>query len=330
MRISFIEPHLEVYGGIRRIIELSNRLVRMGDEVTIYHPAGTPCTWLPSLAQVRPLDEARRVQHEVVIFNDPPHYRLVRGLAARLKVFYVLILYEKERLRGFNPKVLWPKKGRMMSMRRALDLPFLKLANATWIKNYLEEELGVDCELVLGGVNQDLFHPVEVERNGDRLLILATGDPRPRKGMRTVLESVARASRKVPNLVLETYYGKGIRQEKMAEVYSRADLFVDGQWEEGCGWNNPVAEAMACRVAVVCTDIGGVADFAFPSKTALLVPPQDAEAMAEAIVKMALDPALRGRLARAAYRVIRRFDWDDSARRLRSVLAEHLGEGEGG
>ena len=51
---------------------------------------------------------------------------------------------------------------------------------------------------------------------------------------------------------VETYYGKGIAQSKMARIYNSADVFVDASRNSG-GWNNPVVEAMACRVPVVCT-----------------------------------------------------------------------------
>ena len=37
LSIGFIEPHLEVYGGIRRILEFSNRFVDRGHDVTIYN-----------------------------------------------------------------------------------------------------------------------------------------------------------------------------------------------------------------------------------------------------------------------------------------------------
>ena len=73
MRIAFIEPHLELYGGIRRIMELSNRLTRMGDDVTIFHPAGTPCVWMEGLAKTRPTAELTREEYDAVIFNVVPH-----------------------------------------------------------------------------------------------------------------------------------------------------------------------------------------------------------------------------------------------------------------
>lgn len=46
MKISFIEPHLKIYGGIRRIIEFANRLAERGHDVTIFHSDGTPCNWI--------------------------------------------------------------------------------------------------------------------------------------------------------------------------------------------------------------------------------------------------------------------------------------------
>jgi len=41
MKISFIQPHLELYGGIRRIIELANRLTERGHDVTIFYFNGS-------------------------------------------------------------------------------------------------------------------------------------------------------------------------------------------------------------------------------------------------------------------------------------------------
>ena len=38
LRLGFIEPHLLRFGGIRRMVEFSNRLVARGHDVTIYLP----------------------------------------------------------------------------------------------------------------------------------------------------------------------------------------------------------------------------------------------------------------------------------------------------
>jgi glycosyltransferase involved in cell wall biosynthesis len=349
MKIAFIEPHLQLYGAIRRVMELSNRLVQRGEDVTLYHPGGGPCEWMHGVAKTRPTRELFDTEHDVVIFNDPPDYKLARKARARLKVFYVLCLYEREKLKKFNPKIFWIRKGRTLSLKRALQMPFLRLANATWMQTYLAQELGLESHLLLGGVNHDVFHPVEgvhdevaqptsgpavpqgedAPRASERpFRILCSGDARERKGMDTVRAAVERVTTHHPRVVLDTYHGKGIPQKEMAETYGRADLFVDAQWY--AGWNNPVAEAMACGTPVVCTDIGAVADFAVHEETALLVPVGDAGALAGAIRRAIEDPMLRDRLKSNALDKISQFDWERSADTLRDILRTHLSQDRGG
>lgn len=319
MRIAFIEPHLELYGGIRRVLEFANRFVAMGEEVTVYHPSGEPCPWMECRARVRRTRELFDTDHDVVVFNNPPDYPLARKARARVKVFYILALYDRERLKRFDPKIFWPKKGRMLALKRCLQLPFVHVSNATWMQQWLRDNLGLETHLQLGGVNRDLFHPVEVSRPDDgRFRILCSGDPREHKGTATVEAAVARVRASHPDLALETYHGKGIPQSEMARTYCAADLFVDAQWY--AGWNNPVVEAMACGVPVVCTDIGGVEDFAFHEDTALVVPARDDEALAAAVNRMIASPQLRDRLARRALDHVSTFDWDESARAFRDLL----------
>lgn len=318
MKIAFIEPHLGLYGAIRRVMELSNRLVRRGQDVTLYHPTGEPCQWMHSDAKTRPTRELFQDQHDVVIFNDPPDYKLARKARAKLKVFYVLCLYEREKLKRFNPKIFWIRKGRTLSLKRALQMPFLKLANATWMRDYLAAELGMESHLLLGGINREVFHPMPVPQAGDAFRILCSGDPRERKGTDTIVAAVEQVAATHPEVVLDTYHGKDTPQSGMAETYSRADLFVDAQ--RYAGWNNPVAEAMACGTPVVCTDIGGVADFAVHEDTALLVPVGDPQALVAAITRAIEDPGMRDRLKSNALNKISQFDWDESADNLLQIL----------
>jgi len=324
MKISFVEPHLKIYGGIRRIIELANRLTKRGHDVTIFHSDGSPCQWMKCTAKIKPYDEILNKTHDVIIYNDPNliDYKLVKKAKAKLKVFYVLELYEKSLLKGVNPKIYLPWNKRMLVLKKSLRSPYLKLSNSTWIHHWLKENMNIDSKLLIGGINTEMFHPIKVEKNPNEIRILCSGDPRERKGTKTILEAFKIVKKEEPRAILDTYYGKEIPQEKMAEKYSSADIFVEASWQ--AGWNNPVAEAMACKVPVVCTNIGGVKDFAFHKKTALLVPPKNPEAMASAILRLIRDEKLREGLRENAYHYIRQFDWDESVRKLEEILRSKL------
>ncbi|MBW8003050.1 MAG: glycosyltransferase [Planctomycetes bacterium] len=339
MKISFVEPHLRLFGGIRRIVEISNHLTAREHDVTIFHSDGTPCEWMECTAKVKSYDQVLQESHDAIIYNDPntTDYELVEKADAKLKIFYVLGLYEKEFLIQ-NPamkpqnlnlklKLLFRRnRKRLQLLKKSLKSPYLKLSNATWEKQWLQENMGIDSELLIGGVNPEIFHPLTIERKASEIRILCSGDQRQGKGTSTILEAIEIAKKQEPEIVLDTYHGQGIVQEEMAKKYSSADIFVEASHSAGAGWNNPVAEAMACKVPVICTDIGAVQDFAFHEKTALLVPPTNPKAIAFAILRLVRDEKLRETLRENAYCHIGQFEWQKSAKRLEEIINSKLGK----
>ncbi len=59
-------------------------------------------------------------------------------------------------------------------------------------------------------------------------------------------------------------------------------------------------EAAACGAAIVCTSVGGNGEVVVDERSGIVVPPDDAPALAGALLRMARDPALRTRLGAAA------------------------------
>jgi glycosyltransferase involved in cell wall biosynthesis len=74
------------------------------------------------------------------------------------------------------------------------------------------------------------------------------------------------------------------------------DLGVFSSRFEGCP--NGVLECMAAGLAVVATDIPGIREAVGPSVYRFLVPPGDAEALANKIIELAADPCLRAELGK--------------------------------
>lgn len=81
-------------------------------------------------------------------------------------------------------------------------------------------------------------------------------------------------------------------------------------------------EAMAMRVPVVATRLSGIPELVIEGETGLLVPEHDPHGLADALERLARDPALRARLARAGSELVaREFDVDQSAARLAALFA---------
>jgi glycosyltransferase involved in cell wall biosynthesis len=64
--------------------------------------------------------------------------------------------------------------------------------------------------------------------------------------------------------------------------------------------SNTLLEAMAAGVATVASDAGGNSEIIVPEVSGLLFPSADVVALAAQLGRLISDPALRGRLARAA------------------------------
>jgi glycosyltransferase involved in cell wall biosynthesis len=114
-------------------------------------------------------------------------------------------------------------------------------------------------------------------------------------------------------------------QREVGAYYRLFDTLVLGSANEG----TPVVaiEALAAGTTVVATDVGGVADVVDDGETGLLVPPEDADALAAALASLARDPERRTRLGRAGQkRVIPRYAVgrlvDDTDALYRELLEE--------
>jgi glycosyltransferase involved in cell wall biosynthesis len=86
-----------------------------------------------------------------------------------------------------------------------------------------------------------------------------------------------------------------------------------------------LAEAMACRKAVVATAVGGIPEVIESGKSGLLVGPDDPAALARAVRSLLEDHALRESIAEAGYRrAIARFGSDSLSQRYLQVFSSLL------
>jgi colanic acid/amylovoran biosynthesis glycosyltransferase len=96
------------------------------------------------------------------------------------------------------------------------------------------------------------------------------------------------------------------------------------------GLPNVVGEAMACGVPVVGTPVGGILEMLTDGETGLVVPAEDAGALADALVRLAADPGLARRLGeRARAKAETTFDLERNVAALLSLIENRGGEASG-
>jgi glycosyltransferase involved in cell wall biosynthesis len=92
----------------------------------------------------------------------------------------------------------------------------------------------------------------------------------------------------------------------VSEFYEKADVFVLSSVRESFGV--VLVEAQAAGLPVVATRVGGIPEAVQEDETALLVPPRDPTALADALSKLLRHPELRARLGRNGRNYACQFD----------------------
>jgi glycosyltransferase involved in cell wall biosynthesis len=125
--------------------------------------------------------------------------------------------------------------------------------------------------------------------------------------------TLRRLAAAVPHAVFEPF----VDRARLPGLLRTADVFVaPSRWPEPFG--NTVAEALATGLPVIASRVGGIPEVT--EDAAILVPPDDPDALAAAIAGLADDPALRQSLGAAARGRAGRLTWQHSWRGLRQVL----------
>ncbi|HQU25817.1 MAG TPA: glycosyltransferase family 4 protein [Acidimicrobiales bacterium] len=203
----------------------------------------------------------------------------------------------------------------------------------------IHDQLGVALDrltVVPVGVDHTVYRPHgDVVKRPGRLMVTTSSDV-PMKGLVPLLEAVAKLRAERPlelvvigrprpggrvaaaleRLGLEDLVTtvSGVSDEELARLYAEAEVAIVPSLYEG--FSLPAIEAMACAVPVVATTGGALPEVVGPDgEAALLVEPNDPDALVAAIRRLLDDPALRAVMgARGRERVMARFTWQVTAR----------------
>jgi len=219
------------------------------------------------------------------------------------------------------------------------------------------EGLRLQVEVVPNGVPLERFTPgepppqlyEEFGLRGDNEIVVCIGRLTPWKGHRTLLRAFAQVAESRPQarllVVGEVAFWAGEYEQELRalserlglgerviwtgfradvpEILRLCDLLVLPSRNEPFG--RVLIEAMATGKAVVATCSGGAPEIVTREETGLLVPPEDPDALAAALVRLLEDEALRGRLAEAGRRRAREeFDVRRVVERVQQIYEEML------
>lgn len=232
--------------------------------------------------------------------------------------------------------------------RRALAHARAVVATSEHTARTLAADYGVPGER-LRAVPPGTDPAAPAPRAGTARTLLALGSLTPRKGQDVLLRAFARAAPRhdlhldvvgdparapafadrLRELAAELGVADRVRfrgavdDAALEACWAAAGALALASWHEGYGMAH--AEALARGLPVLATAAGAVPDVV-PAGAGLLVPPGDADALADALDRFFGDAGLRARLVAGARRAGAALPtWDDAARGLAATLREVAG-----
>ena len=243
--------------------------------------------------------------------------------------------------------------------RQAILEPDRILVVSQHWRRLLHHEYGIAADVVHNGVDVARFAAAdrdlaaELRRRAgaaERPLVLAVGGIEPRKGSDTLVRAIASLRQPGRRPVLAVVGGhsfqdyRAYREGVLASLpqaglrldddvvllgtvadaelpawYAAADVLAFPSTKEG--WGLAVLEAMAAGLPVVTSDLPVFREYLRPGEDALLVPVDDAPALAAALSTVLDDQRLAERLRRAGRAACERFSWSRSAAEHEAIYA---------
>ena len=209
------------------------------------------------------------------------------------------------------------------------------------LEGWYGQPLGPRAEVVYNGIDLSSFAAPEPYPH-PRPYILGIGRHVPQKGFDVLLQAFAQADQTSHDLLLAGDGPERVTLERLAadlgladrvRFVGRADRPLAVSLFAGCSFfvlpsrQEPQGivnlEAMAAGKAVLASRVGGVPEIVQDGETGLLVPAEDASALAHAITRLTDDAPLRQRLGAAGRDRAKAFDWDAIAEQYLDIYRAH-------
>jgi nucleoside-diphosphate-sugar epimerase/glycosyltransferase involved in cell wall biosynthesis len=139
------------------------------------------------------------------------------------------------------------------------------------------------------------------------------GDGPDREALKKLADDLGISSRVV--------FAGAMPHDALPKEIASAAIAVGPSIREGQGI--AFVEMQAAGTAVVGTNVGGIPEIIEDGVTGLLVPPENPQALAQAILKLLRDPIYAKHLAEQAKKQVPRYDWDRIAGEVEGLIMEN-------
>jgi glycosyltransferase involved in cell wall biosynthesis len=336
-RFLFCVPTMQLSGGVKVMLEMSDRLVASGHAVDLFSFAGPP-EWREPAArflEAENLEDLDMARYDFVVVTPAMFVPQVLPLLRDARCIFLAQDYESfHHARGGAYEDFMAESPALAAIYR-LPVPIVTISRP--LVDVIRQRIGRTAYYVPMGIDKSVFvEQPRPQRHGRKRVLLVGNYLMPYKGMRDGLVALERLAQDVDvELVLITQEERGRdlfsdwsfpielhfcpADAEVPPIMGSCDVYCCTSWYEGLGL--PAIEAFHCGLPVVSTRTIGVGDYGRDGVNLLLAEPNAPEDLHLKLRRVLTDADLAEQLRSEGFRTAAAgFDWADAVEQfLRAV-----------
>lgn len=342
MKINFIVPEIVRSGGLRTVFEYSNRLTKLGHQVTVFTPVIPFNAYLPKIPAAI---LKHQVKYALKQFTGKPympqniysHNFKIKAVPA-VNNFFIPdadAIVATSWTTAYHVNGLNNAKGKKCyliqdfevwnsNLKRAEEsykLPLNRTVVSKYLHDLLKDKFNSESVIISAGVNFDDFYVDNKTYNKDPVIIF-NDHLLEHKNVRGLVEVVIKLKQKYPKLRANCFgvnryhempdfitFIQNPDDKTLRELYSSSDIFMFASLYEGFG--TPPAEAMACKCALVANAVAAIPEYSVHMVSAIHCNPANPEELFNGACYLIDNPAELKRISEAGFSSVRELlNWD--------------------
>jgi glycosyltransferase involved in cell wall biosynthesis len=351
LRISFIIPFTGIPGGIAVVLEYYRQLTALGHDVNIYYPLlpykiyHSSCPrWkrFPSIMK-KFLSNTIKSKRYLTLFSEKipiipvininnftiPNADAVIATAWPTAYDVACLSPEKgEKFYFVQGYEIWG--GCTGKVDDSYRLPLNIIAISPWLADLMKSKFNRnDVTEIHNGIRLDKFYPPDTKfYEPASVLIVASGLEL--KGTHDAIEALIIVKKSYPQLKITMFgqcdsptapfdfeFYRDPPYDRLLSLYQNATIFIFPSHSDG--WGLTPIEAMACKCAVVATDVGCI-PVINNGKNLVLAEIKNPPSIAECVLKLLSDTKLTEEIASQGWASVQGLDWAKQALKLQDLL----------
>jgi glycosyltransferase involved in cell wall biosynthesis len=350
-KINFILPGKIKSGGMKIIVEYGNRLSKRGYDVKMYYPVINYHHFTGSPDYTLNFSNAKEIIKNILkrFINNDNEINFKIEITPLIKNYFIrdaiasIATYWPT---SFSVNSLNKSKGKKIYFIQGYEiwcnnikkvdesyrLPMERITISNYLHDLLIDKFNAESEVILNSLDFTFFSDFDKNFDKKNKVITFIDYELETKNVNACIDTIKIINNNFDNVKFICFGLKKFHEmpnyinfiedpsvEEIKNVYRKSDIFLFTSKREGFAL--PPAEAMACKCAVVTSEVGAVPEYSTNNVSAMFIDPNNVTEIVNVITALLSDNNRLKQISENGYKAInQKLNWENSLDKFEKII----------